>query len=79
MPGQVISYSYTVVNTGNVTLRDIALTDSRVGKMACPQTVLPAGASMTCQASHTTTQADVDAGRIANSATATGSRRMGRR
>ena len=46
-----ISYTYTVTNTGNVTLRGIALTDGRLGAVTCPVSQLAPGASMTCTAS----------------------------
>jgi uncharacterized repeat protein (TIGR01451 family) len=39
--------------------------------VTCPQTVLSPGASTTCTAAYTTTQADVDAGSLTNTATAT--------
>ena len=71
-PGEIINYAYLVTNTGNVTLHDLALTDSRLGPVTCPFTVLEPGHSMTCTAAHVTTQADVDAGRIANAARVTG-------
>ena len=71
-PGETISYTYTVTNTGNVTLHAVALTDSRLGAVTCPDTTLAAGQSTTCTAEHVTTQADVDAGHIANTADVTG-------
>ena len=40
--------------------------------IACPATTLAPGASETCTATYTTTQADVDAGSITNTGTATG-------
>jgi hypothetical protein len=72
VPGEQIAYTYAVVNTGNVTLRHVRLHDSRLGPIACPATTLAPAESMTCHAAHTTTQVDVDAGRIANAAVATG-------
>jgi hypothetical protein len=72
VPGEVITYTYTVVNTGNVALHGIALTDDKFGAVTCPETALAPGASTTCQATHTTTQADVNAGHITNTATVTG-------
>jgi hypothetical protein len=71
-PGEIISYAYTVTNTGNVTLHRIALTDNRLGPVTCALTTLGPGRSMTCSAARVTTQADVDAGRIANTADVTG-------
>ena len=71
-PGEIIDYTYTVTDTGNVTLHRIALTDNRLGPVTCAFTTLGPGQSMTCSAAHVTTQADVDAGRIANAADVTG-------
>ena len=70
-PGEIIHYTYTVTNAGNVTLHDVALHDSKLGAVTCPYTGLAPGASMTCTAAHATTQADVDHGRIANTAEVT--------
>ena len=67
--GDVISYSYVVTNTGNVTLFGIAVTDNKVSVTCAPATLLP-GNSVTCTASHTIAQADLDNGSITNIATA---------
>ena len=69
--GQVITYTYVVTNTGNVTLiGQISVTDNKVPVVCPPSAVLPPGQSLTCTASHTVTQADLDAGEIVNTATA---------
>ena len=70
-PGQTINYTYTVTNTGNVTLHGVALTDTKLGAITCPQAELAPGASMVCTGAHATTQDDVDHGRIANTAEVT--------
>ena len=49
-PGEKITYTYTVTNSGNVTLHDVRLTDDRLAAVTCPDTVLAPGESMTCQA-----------------------------
>ena len=74
-PGQTVSYSFLVTNTGNVTLSSVAVSDPLVGLSAvtCPVATLAPGASTTCTASYTVTQTDIDAGSIANTATAAGS------
>jgi uncharacterized repeat protein (TIGR01451 family) len=72
VPGEVITYTYTVINTGNVTLTGVTVTDSRVGPVSCPLDVLGPGASMTCTGTHTITAADVAAGHVTDTATATG-------
>lgn len=73
--GQVLTYQFTVTNTGNVTITDaIRISDPRLGPgFACG--TMPAGglaplAAQTCTANYTVTQADVDAGQISNTATA---------
>jgi uncharacterized repeat protein (TIGR01451 family) len=72
--GTPITYSYLVTNTGNVSLSSVGVTDPMAGLSAitCPSTTLAPGASETCTASYTTTQADVDAGSLSNTGTATG-------
>jgi uncharacterized repeat protein (TIGR01451 family) len=78
VPGEVITYTYRVVNTGAVTLRDVALTDSRLGGVTCPSSVLEPGHEMDCTGRHTITAADVAAGHIHNVATVTGRDEQGR-
>ena len=69
--GQVITYTYTVTNAGNVTLLgQITVTDNKVTVICPPSTTLAPGASTTCTATHTITQADLDAGQIVNIASA---------
>ncbi|MER5268828.1 WD40 repeat domain-containing protein [Actinosynnema sp. NPDC002837] len=70
--GDTITYRFVVTNTGNVTLDPIAVDDPKTGPVACPVTALAPGASVTCTATYTLTQADVDAGLVENTATATG-------
>ncbi len=60
-PGEVL-YSYLVTNTGNVTLTNIALSDDNDNEdMSCPATELAPSDTMNCSASHTVTQAEIDA------------------
>ncbi|MEV6122064.1 hypothetical protein AB0M23_16270, partial [Streptomyces sp. NPDC052077] len=79
--GEEITYSFLVKNTGNVTVKDVTVDEGEfsgsgdLGAMDCPAreaASLAPGEQMTCTASYTVTQADVDAGSITNSATATG-------
>lgn len=75
--GQPITYTFGVLNTGNVTLTGVTVTDPLTGlsPIACapaqPFTLAP-GATVSCTATRSTTQADLDAGTRVNSATATG-------
>ncbi len=72
--GDTVTWTFTVVNTGNVTLTDISVTDSKAGAVTCEQTTLVPGASTTCAAAteHVVTVADIETGPIVNVATATG-------
>ena len=67
--GNVINYSYLVTNNGNVTLSGpFTVSDDKATDEACPATPtsLAPGASVTCTASYTITQADLDAGTVTN-------------
>jgi uncharacterized repeat protein (TIGR01451 family) len=72
--GNTVHYSYLVTDTGNVTLTGLKVNDVLAGLSAisCPSATLNPGKDMTCTASYVTTEADVQAGSIANTATATG-------
>jgi hypothetical protein len=70
--GETISYSFEVTNDGNVTLSGITVTDTKVDPITCPATTLAVGTSMTCTGSYTVTQADIDAGKVDNTALAAG-------
>ena len=70
--GDTIDYSFVVENTGNVTLTGIVVDDPVVGAVDCPVTTLAPTETTTCTATYTLTQADVDSGHVANTATVTG-------
>src|SRR5438128_904962 len=58
-------------NTGNTTLASVTVTDSQVSDLVCSPangSSLAPGASLNCTASHTITQADLDAGSFFNEA-----------
>ncbi len=73
--GDVITYDITVRNAGNITLSDIVITDDNAdaGSLT-PATIAALAPNETANvtATHTITQADVDAGYVYNSAKATG-------
>ncbi len=76
--GDTIDYGITVTNTGTVTVSDISVSDSLAdvdGSLVClpvePFDLAPGEAAL-CGGSHTVTQAEVDAGSVSNTATATG-------
>jgi uncharacterized repeat protein (TIGR01451 family) len=70
--GQLVPYTFTVTNTGNVTITDIAVTDPNTDEVICPQTTLEPDDATTCTATYTVTAADLDRGQVANTATVTG-------
>ncbi|MBN3584775.1 DUF11 domain-containing protein, partial [Algoriphagus aestuarii] len=72
--GDVITYTFDVTNTGNVTLTEVTVSDPLTGLSAitpAPVTLAPAE-SQAFTATYTITQADMDAGQVYNTATATG-------
>ncbi|MCE9622287.1 MAG: DUF11 domain-containing protein [Actinomycetia bacterium] len=77
--GQLVTYSFVVTNNGNVTLTSVGVTDPLVGLsvVSCPVSTLAPAAATTCTATYTVTQSDVDAGSIANTATAHGTPPVG--
>jgi hypothetical protein len=73
--GNTIDYTYTLTNTGNVTLTDFSVSDDKIvdpNKVTCPTdpTSLAHGESTTCTATYTVTGADVSAGSVVNKAIA---------
>ena len=72
-PGDMITYSYLVTNTGNVTINALAVSDDKLGAITCPVSSLAPAAFTTCTATHLVSGADLDLGSITNTATADGS------
>ena len=71
-PGDVISYTFAVTNTGNVTLTNVTVTDPLVTVVGGPLASLAPGVTdtTTFSASYAITQADIDAGEVYNTALA---------
>gem|GEM_PF-6144135 len=78
--GDTMNWSFLIINTGPVDLGAVALTD-HMSFVSDPNAtcqwpgepgVLSVGAQATCTATSVLTQADVDAGRVVNTVTATG-------
>ena len=71
---QIITYTYSIKNTGNVTLAGpFTVTDDKQAGLAdCATGPLNPDDSVTCISTHTVVQADLDAGGITNTASVSG-------
>ena len=76
-PGQGITYTYTINNTGDVTINNLVLTDSKLGAISLTSTNVTPGHSLTATANYTVTIADLP-GPITNIATIQGKDPLGR-
>ncbi|GGA75853.1 DUF7507 domain-containing protein [Ornithinibacillus halotolerans] len=74
--GQQITYTFTVTNTGNVTLTDVQVNDPMINDLGIDislnKTTLAPNESTTGTAIYTVTEEDMERGKIMNVATATG-------
>lgn len=72
--GDTIAYTFTVTNQGTTTLSGVSVSDPRLsGEITCDVTDLAPGESTLCAGDPAVlTQAEIDAGEIENTATATG-------
>ena len=85
--GELITYTFDVQNTGNVTLTGMVVSDplpglgaitcAFPGSLGSPASELVPFETVQCSANYTTTQADIDAGQVDNIATATGTPPVG--
>ena len=75
--GEVISYSFLVTNTGDVNINSLSVADDRATDENCPLTTLAPTQSTTCTGNYTIIQADLDAGSVSNTATASGTPEQG--
>ena len=71
-PGDTLTYSIVVANTGNVVLTDITLEDSLLPIDSALPASLPPGGSVTCTSRLPVTQAHQDTGSIPNRVVASG-------
>ena len=79
--GDIINYEFVVTNTGNVSLNGpVTIDDDKTTNETCPAVktvgdfddMFDPGESMTCTASYTITQADLDTGSVTNVASSAG-------
>ncbi len=80
-PGDLATYTFTVTNTGTVTLTDVGISDPKLSASGADLTfgpwpgadrVLAPGESVTATSVYAITQADIDAEQVVNVATAHG-------
>jgi uncharacterized repeat protein (TIGR01451 family) len=70
IPGDLIDYTFSVSNTGGLTLFSIRIIDPLLGNaIQCPMASLDSNDSMTCTGSYAITQSDIDFGGVSNRAT----------
>ncbi|MFQ5399230.1 MAG: multicopper oxidase domain-containing protein [Anaerolineae bacterium] len=74
--GDTIVYTYTVTNSGDVTLTSVGATDDKLGSITLDATTLAPGATATGTASHTVVEGDLP-GPITNTVTAAGTPPVG--
>jgi hypothetical protein len=70
-PHEVITYTYTITNTGDVTINNLALNDSKLGAISLTSATLEPDQSLTVTATYTVTTSDLP-GPITNTATVQG-------
>src|SRR5690606_9041248 len=70
--GEVIAYTITVTNTGNVTLEDYTVSDVLFPEWSASIDELAPAATRSFELEYTVTQADIDNGGVVNVASATG-------
>ncbi len=71
--GVTLHYTLEATNDGNVTLTDVSITDAKLGTLDCTPSqgaTLEPSETLSCTGTYLTTQADVDAGKVDNTANA---------
>lgn len=71
--GDQVYYTFKVTNTGNLTIKDISVTDPKVTGITCLKTILGKDESTTCTGNpYTLTLDDINKGYLQNTATVSG-------
>ncbi|APG65176.1 hypothetical protein LPB136_07375 [Tenacibaculum todarodis] len=68
VPGDIITFQFTAVNTGNITLLNAEIFDALLGGFVGEFEEILVGQSLTTTQSYTITQADIDYGHVLNTA-----------
>ena len=66
--GEIVTYTFTITNTGNVNLTDIVLKDERIGISSLSLPDLAVGENTTTDINYTVTEQDAKEGNITNTA-----------
>lgn len=70
--GQIITWTVTLRNTGNVDLTNVVVVDPKATGLSCPSSILVSSPLVTCTGTYTVNQTDLDSGgKIINTATVT--------
>lgn len=75
--GETIDYTFTVQNTGNVTVSDVAITDDRVTGLSAPVTLAPGDSHVFTADPYVVVQSDLNTGLVHNAAVANGTSPLG--
>ncbi|MCF6443304.1 DUF11 domain-containing protein [Nereida sp. MMG025] len=75
--GSTVLYTFDLTNDTAQTIAAANITDPKIPNLACSFTDIAPFATETCTGEYTVTQADVDAGSLSNTATATGTSATG--
>lgn len=67
--GEVVTYTFTITNTGNVTITDpLTVTDDKIGSFACGTVPIAPGNTTSCTANYTLQNQDILDGAVVNTA-----------
>lgn len=75
--GDIIAYTFEVTNTSNQSIAQVVVSDPLIPGLSCTLTNIPGMMSDSCTGTYAVDQADLDAGQVDNTATATGTTPQG--